>query len=504
MHFDVLFGATLCTAIPVSFVDGEPEICVFGQISNTMRVPLPVSVGGSAGNAILILVFGESAIPCILPKFCSQPPLSVFGINSLHGVDMAPVIIGSMPRLEPHTTKGGATIFGESPIPCGLPVAGLLLPTSGVVAPLIDGDIEVRPSAANDLFVSPESPSHLCVGIDREGFELFATATCTDSGKILFLRVGNTHSISSLRSILQKTEKDVKEKLGELRETPNVESRAIRSRPLEGIGSREGSEARRVSPNNNPSHEHPARNGKRWSEQCREVLNQDLNGLGITKLNSVPYTGKLNDLSEHPITEIINKVLKFDARNFFDTQAHAQFLLTALIAAPDAGTSTTAIALTTNTVATQTAAVALRKGHVVAIVDTMKERNIPAYTGDDYYAIAHPTTFTTLRLDLEGVHQYTTEGFQMIKNGEIGRYNNCRFVEQSHIAKEANVSVTDWAFFFGSDTVAEAIAVPEEIRGKIPSDYGRSKGVAWYYLGGFGCVHTTAAQCRIVKWDSAT
>ena len=30
-----------------------------------------------------------------------------------------------------------------------------------------------------------------------------------------------------------------------------------------------------------------------------------------------------------------------------------------------------------------------------------------------------------------------------------------------------------------SDTVAEAIAVPEEIRGKIPSDYGRSKGVAW-------------------------
>jgi len=36
------------------------------------------------------------------------------------------------------------------------------------------------------------------------------------------------------------------------------------------------------------------------------VLNQDLNGLGITKLNSVPYTGKLNDMSEHPITEIIN------------------------------------------------------------------------------------------------------------------------------------------------------------------------------------------------------
>ena len=46
------------------------------------------------------------------------------------------------------------------------------------------------------------------------------------------------------------------------------------------------------------------------------------------------------------------------------------------------------------------------------------------------------------------------------------------------------------------------VAVPEEMRGKIPTDYGRSKGVAWYYLGGFGLVQTQASQGRIVKWDS--
>ena len=46
-------------------------------------------------------------------------------------------------------------------------------------------------------------------------------------------------------------------------------------------------------------------------------------------------------------------------------------------------------------------------------------------------------------------------------------------------------------------------AAVEEMRGKIPSDYGRSMGIAWYYLGGFGIVHTAAAQARIVKWDSA-
>ena len=61
---------------------------------------------------------------------------------------------------------------------------------------------------------------------------------------------------------------------------------------------------------------------------------------------------------------------------------------------------------------------------------------------------------------------------------------------------------SDWAIFFGSDTVAEAIAIPEEIRGKIPTDYGRSRGIAWYYLGGAGLVHTVAGESRVVMWDS--
>lgn len=41
---------------------------------------------------------------------------------------------------------------------------------------------------------------------------------------------------------------------------------------------------------------------------------------------------------------------------------------------------------------------------------------------------------------------------------------------------------------------------------KIPSDYGRSMGVAWYYLGGFGIVHNSSdtTQGRIVKWGSTT
>jgi N4-gp56 family major capsid protein len=232
---------------------------------------------------------------------------------------------------------------------------------------------------------------------------------------------------------------------------------------------------------------------------------------------SVPYTGKLEALAELSIRQPVMKALKNDSSKHLDALAHQQFNDTLLRVV---ATSTAGVALTTNGTATVTNTYALTNNHVKAIVDIMKERNIPAYTGDDYYAIAWPTTYRTLKNNLETIHQYTPEGLKMIMNGEIGRYENTRFIEQTNIPKggAANSStfneftntadawdnaLSDWVFFFGEDTVAEAMAVPLEIRAKIPGDYGRSKGVAWYFLGGFGLVHTQASETRVVKWDSA-
>lgn len=223
--------------------------------------------------------------------------------------------------------------------------------------------------------------------------------------------------------------------------------------------------------------------------------------------NSVPFSGKLDNLSEHPVREIVQKVLKNDARKAFDLAAHAQFNRTPLRIV---GTASNAITLTTNGTATLTNNIALGKAHVKLISDTMKERNVPPYIADDYYALARPATYRPFKDEIEDVHKYVDKGFQMIMNGEIGRFEGNRFVEQTAIlAGVANGGVawsnakSDWAYFFGQDTVAEAIAVPEEMRGKIPGDYGRSMGVAWYYIGGFGLVHTDATQAKIFKWDSA-
>ena len=218
--------------------------------------------------------------------------------------------------------------------------------------------------------------------------------------------------------------------------------------------------------------------------------------------------------------ELVQKVLKNDAVKTFDRLAWTQFNSTLLRAIPTGGTSTSAITLYTNGTVTGTNSVAYNNAHAKALVDIMKERNIPAYLGDDYYSLAWPTTLRNFKNNLETIHQYSDTGFKLIMNGEIGRYENTRYVEQTNIAKgigTTGISTTaggdmvpftngqsDWMFFMGNDTVAEAIAVPEEMRGKIPTDYGRSKGVAWYYLGGFGIVHTLAANVRIVKWDSVS
>ena len=156
----------------------------------------------------------------------------------------------------------------------------------------------------------------------------------------------------------------------------------------------------------------------------------------------------------------------------------------------------------------------------------MKGRNIPYYTDRDYYAIARPLALRKLKDQLESIYQYTTDGLEMIMNGEIGRYSDTRFVEQTAIPSGGAADSTtfnpftdtsdpwnvgtgsngDWVFVFGSDTVCEAVHTPEEIRAKIPDDYGRSKGIAWYALLGYGITHNDSnnvAQARIVKFDSA-
>ena len=240
-----------------------------------------------------------------------------------------------------------------------------------------------------------------------------------------------------------------------------------------------------------------------------------LNEYGI----SVPYSKKLEALSQFSVRQPIMKQLKNDARKTYDAAVKDQFNESLLRVVPTGGTSTNAVTLTTNGTATLTNNIAFNNDHAKAIVDIMSERNITPYKNGDYMAIAWPTTYRTFKNNLETIHQYTETGLGMIFKGEVGRYEGVRFVEQTNVKKGGAANSTtynsrttadawdnaasDWIYFFGEETVAQAINTPMEIRAKIPTDYGRSQGVAWYSIEGFGIVHTIASEQRIVVWDSA-
>jgi len=235
---------------------------------------------------------------------------------------------------------------------------------------------------------------------------------------------------------------------------------------------------------------------------------------------SVPYTEVLEKLSMVAVRAPIMRVLKYDAAVDLDAEVWEQFNLTPL---RYVGTTSSTGVFTTNGTATATNTSAYNSNHVKNIVDEMKARNIPPYENGDYYAIGRPGALRILKNNMESLHQYTDSGLTMIMNGEIGRYEQTRHIEQTSVPtggaadsttfdpftetgdawNGAATNQSDWVFVFGSDTVAEAAHTFEEIRAKTPDDYGRSKGIAWYALLGYGLSQTNATQARIVKFDSA-
>lgn len=235
---------------------------------------------------------------------------------------------------------------------------------------------------------------------------------------------------------------------------------------------------------------------------------------------SVPYTEMLEKLSMVSVRAPIMRVLKYDAAVDLDAEVHEQFNLTPL---RYVGTTSSTGVFTTNGTATATNTSAYNSSHVKNIVDEMKSRNIPPYENGDYYAIGRPGALRVLKNNMETLHQYTESGLTMIMNGEIGRYEQTRHIEQTSVPtggaadsatfnaftetgdawNGASTNQSDWVFVFGSDTVAEAANTFEEIRAKVPDDFGRSKGIAWYALLGYGLSQTNAVQARIVKFDSA-
>jgi N4-gp56 family major capsid protein len=230
--------------------------------------------------------------------------------------------------------------------------------------------------------------------------------------------------------------------------------------------------------------------------------------------NSIPFTFKIQALSEFDVMEIMRGGLLDDAVKCMDGEVEQQFDATPL---RYVGTATGGAVITTNGTATKTNTSSFNAYHVRRMVDELKKRNVPGWggLGGDYVCICSIEALSGLYADVEDIWQYTESGYKKVLNGEVGRYYGTRFVEDTFATRYTydssarTATAKSWtkgksldAYMFGSPTVREAIVVPEEIRMKVTTDYGRSKGIAWYSLGGWKIEWDTIADARIIKWDS--
>jgi N4-gp56 family major capsid protein len=230
--------------------------------------------------------------------------------------------------------------------------------------------------------------------------------------------------------------------------------------------------------------------------------------------NSIPFTQKIEALSEFDIKQIIRDGLLDDAVKVIDGEVERQFNATPL---RYVGTTTAGFALTTNGTATATNTSVLNSYHIRKMKLEMEKRNVPTWDGD-YAMILSLEAAESLQGALESVHQYTESGVTRIFNGEIGRLHGVRFIKDSFASRftydstAKTATAKSWTgsfsldgYMFGRPSVREAIVIPEEIRMKVTTDYGRSKGLGWYGLMGWKIERdsTEPDDARIIKWDSA-
>lgn len=231
--------------------------------------------------------------------------------------------------------------------------------------------------------------------------------------------------------------------------------------------------------------------------------------------NSIPFTFKVTTLSKFDLERIVREGLLDDCSKCIDGLVEREFNKTPL---RWVGTTTSAGILTTNSAATATNTGGLTYNQIRLMAYQLKKYNVPGYNSlrGDYVLIGSIEAMSNLAASLETQAFNSDGGYKDMVNGEVGRYFGVRLVEDAwasryvYSASARTATLTTWtggggpAYIFGSPTVYEALVVPEEVRAKEATDYGRSHGLAWYALLGYALVwKDDADNARIIKFDSA-
>lgn len=201
--------------------------------------------------------------------------------------------------------------------------------------------------------------------------------------------------------------------------------------------------------------------------------------------NSIPYTGKLDALAEFDVDNAVTVSLRNDMAKILDQQVANEFLSCEL---KWAAIATSSYDLTTEAAGTgtETCTTGLNDYHVKQIINMMKINNIAPYDGQSYICIGSINAISALTDASDWLDAAKYGDPERLFSGEVGRFYGCRFIEENNVLSNTKGGgAMGEAIFFGKDACMEGVAVPEELRAKVPTDYGRSRGVAWYGLMGW-------------------
>jgi len=221
---------------------------------------------------------------------------------------------------------------------------------------------------------------------------------------------------------------------------------------------------------------------------------------------AVPFTSFLDDLTHFDLDNAVQRLLKTQMSKVLDAEAATAFKKAKVKYAPT-GLSSNNIA--TNGTFGATATANMNTYHAEEIRDYLYDTLLaPPVSGEDYVGVFRTLGLRGMKRDpaWEEWHKYADP--QAKFNGEVGRWENIRFIETNHstaLGKTGAGAVLGEGVVFGSDAVAYVEVLAPELRAMVPQDFGRSKAVAWYGIMNFGLIWDTgnAGEAKIIHVGSA-
>lgn len=210
--------------------------------------------------------------------------------------------------------------------------------------------------------------------------------------------------------------------------------------------------------------------------------------------NSIPWTGKLELLSEFNPSSPVQKVILNDERQVLD-EAVATALKTTKIKYIATGISS--VTWDNDGTASTLAASQFNFTHLKNMVDAAGKgifgsdtgKIIPPMADGNYGLVLSINAQRGLMDDPEYQEAAKFSYPRKLFNGEIDEIcYNCRIIKNNYstsLPEEAGTNKIGEALLLGDDCVVEGVALKEELRYKLAVKYGRDKGLAWYAVLGF-------------------